>query len=391
MQARTVVAILVVVSLFGLAGQAAAQPADWSCRQDPGNRFYWIERAFCDLDWGGPERAHGIVIWNHGIHGTSESWRAPAAPVLRLLQARGWDVIVLKRHHLAETMPGGPVNRTVDRTLAEAATQRKAGYRKVVLAGQSFGGYITMEAIDSSRDIFAAIALAPGVRALGGAGALDPAVVERIIRRARVERLALVFPKDDALFGNIARGERARPILDRRDFPYLLVDETSEITGHGGGTSGRFALRYGLCLAEFLSAPAVPAGRFTCPATPDEWPVVRELLLPKIAPPPPFVSAGALPDGVGALAGLRWGLLDDSVVLVAPVRDTGGNFRLMYRSTGLGANVLDAVVAEGGISATLPNKATIMLVPGRDGSLIWRSSDGTRTIKAPLRRGRDEP
>jgi hypothetical protein len=36
---------------------------------------------------------------------TNPSWGAPAPPAFRLLQARGWDVIMLKRHHLAETMP----------------------------------------------------------------------------------------------------------------------------------------------------------------------------------------------------------------------------------------------------------------------------------------------
>jgi dienelactone hydrolase len=60
----------------------------------------------------------------------------------------------------------------VKRTLEEAAAQRKAGYKKIALAGQSFGGYVTMEAIDTSPDIDAAIAFAPGVRTMGASGAL---------------------------------------------------------------------------------------------------------------------------------------------------------------------------------------------------------------------------
>jgi pimeloyl-ACP methyl ester carboxylesterase len=156
--ARTLAVALWFVVAAAITVDAA--PADLACNQAPGDRFFWVERAFCDLEMLGPERAQGLVIWNHGIQGTTESWKAPAPPVLRLLQARRWDVIMVKRHHLAETMPGGPLSRTVMRTLDEVAGARKAGYKKIVLAGQSFGGYVTMEAIDAAPDIDAAIAFA---------------------------------------------------------------------------------------------------------------------------------------------------------------------------------------------------------------------------------------
>src|SRR5882724_11775492 len=98
-------ALLVAALLLSSSPNAAAAPDELACNQQPGNRFFWLERAFCDLPANGPERANGVVIWNHGISGTTQSWKAPAPPALRLLQARGWDVIMLKRHHLAETMP----------------------------------------------------------------------------------------------------------------------------------------------------------------------------------------------------------------------------------------------------------------------------------------------
>lgn len=335
----------------------------------------------------GPDRANGIIIWNHGISGTNPSWRAPAPPAFRLLQARGWDVIMLKRHHLAETMPGGPLNRSVERTLQEAAAQRKFGYRKVVLAGQSFGGYVTLEAIDTSPDVFAAIALAPGVRPSSAAGRFDATTVEEILQHARVGRLALVFPKNDALFGNNARGERAQPILARREFPYLMIDETSEITGHGGGASGRFALRYGLCLAEFLGAPTLPAGRFSCPTPGDDWQVVRELLMrPGEKVPGLAVDPSTVPAAVLSLIGLRWALLGDSLVLVAPVGDPRG-VRLLYRSSGSAGGVYDAMIAGGSILAVLPNKSSVVLSQDGGGTITWTSSDRSVVLKAPLRRG----
>ena len=99
---------------------------------------------------------------------------------------------MLKRHHLAETMAGGPLNRTAQRTLQEAAAWRKQGYRKIVLAGQSFGGYVSLEAADSTDDVDAVVALAPGVRSADASGRLDPAITDRILKRVKAGRLALV-------------------------------------------------------------------------------------------------------------------------------------------------------------------------------------------------------
>ena len=379
--------VWLAVSTAAVAAHAA--PGDLACNQDPGSRFYWLERAFCDLEMAGPERAQGLIIWNHGIQGTTESWKAPAPPVLRLVQARGWDVIMLKRHHLAETMPGGPLDRTVKRTLEEAAAQKKAGYKKIALAGQSFGGYVTMEAIDTSPDLDAAIAFAPGIRPHGGSGALDPAIVERILERARVGRLAVVFPKDDALFGNIARGERARPILAKRAFPWLMVDEEAgEITGHGGATTGRFALRYGRCLSAFLSAAAPAAGRFECQPTGDDWRVVRELLLPRDSrPPASAVNPEILPADLRTLLGLWWAMVGDTLALIEPV-DDGGKLKLMYR-TGPGGGIYDATITDGVIRAVLRNKATVQVSPQENGTVTWISADKSRTLKGTLRRVED--
>src|SRR5215470_407325 len=383
-------ALLAMALVLLVMPQLNAHADDLACGQLPGNRFFWMERAFCELELNGPDRANGVIIWNHGMSGTNQSWMAPAPPVLRLLQSRGWDVFMLKRHHAAET--DNALYRTVQRTLQEAAALKKSGYRKIVLAGQSFGGYATLEAVDTSPDIDAAIAFAPGVRS-SGAGRLDPSIIERILQRAKVGRLALLFPKDDTLFGNLVRGESAQAILSRRTLPYLLLDETSGISGHGGGTTGRFALRYGLCLADFLAASSLPAGRFVCPPVTNEWLVVRELLLPPSVDRSSVLrEASTFPEPVGSLTGLRWAVLEDTLVLLAPVSAAAsGQLRLLYRSTGITSGVYDATVKDGLIRAVLSNKSTVTLKPEGDGVLTWTASDASRSLNAPLVRGGDVP
>jgi pimeloyl-ACP methyl ester carboxylesterase len=376
--------VLALAMLLAAPPDTAAQTDPLACKQEPGSRYFWVERAFCDLPVNGPDKAVGVVIWNHGISGSTQSWMAPAPPVFRLIQTRGWDVIMLKRHHLAETAPGSTLYRTVQRTLEEVTAVRKQGYRKVALAGQSFGGYVTLEAIDTVPDIDAAVAFAPGVRSSSAAGALDPSITDRLLQSAKVGRLALVFPKHDSLFNYLERGENAQAVLSRRSVPYLLVDETGGISGHGGAVTGRFALKYGLCLADFLSTPSLPSGRFTCPRAADEWTVVRELLLPPAAERASFVKDGPM-------AGPRWTLLEDSLVLVAPVDGGAGRLRLLYRSTGFAGGVFDAALKDGTLRAVLSNKATVTVAPEGEGALTWTSADGSRSVNGRLLRGREEP
>lgn len=364
--------------------QADAPPGDLGCNQEPGNRFFWVERAFCDLPPNGPDRAHGIVIWNHGISATTEQWRAPVPPVFRLLQVRGWDVIIVKRHNLAEVDTDRSLYRAVEHTLKQVRHERQRGYRKIVLAGQSFGGSITLDAAEQSGEIFAIIAMAPGVRTIGGPG-LDPSVTERSLQRVRLERVTLILPKDDALFGNLDRGPGANRILSARKIPYLLLDETSGLTGHAGGTGGKFALHYGLCLSEFLTARTLPADRFRCP-TPDRRAVIGELLLPKEGTLKFLEDPNRAPAEVKLLAGRWYALLEDTLIFFALV-DSGGSPRVFYRSAAsrIGGGTYDATIAPGRVELTLPNRSRIVVEATPGGPILtWTSADGVRVVKAPL-------
>ena len=292
---------------------------------------------------------------------------------------------MIKRHNLAETMAGGPLARSVERTIQEIGAQKKLGYREVVLAGQPFGGYVALEVIDSTPDIFAAVAFAPGMRSSSVAARSDPTTIEQILQRARVGRLALVFPRHDALLGAIPRGERAHPILERRGFPYVMIDETSEISGHVGGVTGRFALRYGFCLVEFLAAAELPPGRFTCPPPEDGWTVARELLMPASTKKTDLADGSTLPASVASLAGLHWALVGDTLVLVAPVRDPRG-VRLLYRSTNSRGGIFDAAITNHSIQATVSSQSTVTLSAESGGTITLTSPEAVQ-VSAPLRPG----
>src|SRR5438093_12376797 len=46
--------------LLTIPHEVSAQADDLACAQQPGNRFFWVERAFCDLALNGPDRANGV-------------------------------------------------------------------------------------------------------------------------------------------------------------------------------------------------------------------------------------------------------------------------------------------------------------------------------------------
>jgi pimeloyl-ACP methyl ester carboxylesterase len=148
----------------------------------------------------------------------------------------------------------------VVRTHDEIATRRREGYARVILAGQSFGGAITLEAAESSKDVYGVVAMAPGLRAIGGAGRLDAAVTERTIGHLAVDRLSLVFPRHDTMFGGLEQGPGATSVLAGRNGSFLLLDEKYDIVDHGGGTTGKFAIKYGLCLIQYLTSLEVGNG-----------------------------------------------------------------------------------------------------------------------------------
>jgi hypothetical protein len=131
---RLVVALAAWLVTAGLAVTAVrgADAPDLRCGQEPGTRFFWTEWGFCDLEPHGPEKARGLVIWNHGISGTEVQYKAPPALAMRLLHARGWDIIKLNRNNLGETSRDLSLARPQERNEAEIRAQLARGYRKVV-------------------------------------------------------------------------------------------------------------------------------------------------------------------------------------------------------------------------------------------------------------------
>src|SRR5262245_56120011 len=133
-----------------------------SCGQTPNGRAYWTEYGFCDIPVKGPAAANGLIIWSHGMSGAEEQYRFAPPPIVRRLASIGWDVIKINRNNLYEHGWTSSGVRHRDDALERVRAAKAQGYKTVMLAGQSYGGAISLEANARSTDIDGVLALSPG-------------------------------------------------------------------------------------------------------------------------------------------------------------------------------------------------------------------------------------
>jgi dienelactone hydrolase len=216
----------------------------------------WLAPAYSGTTPLGPEKAKGAVIWNHGRSVNSEDSTAPTPAYMAQLREDGWDTFRYNRMRTDDTLEKSSVG------LAEIVRQLKTeGYRKVALAGQSFGGFLALMAADATNQVDAVVATAPAAYGSfsdyygswrNNATQLYP-ILEHL-KSARV--MVFYFHGDD--FDPGGRGERTKEILAERHITHVVVDQPPQLTTHWAATTPLFTKRFGGCIEAFLDASSLP-------------------------------------------------------------------------------------------------------------------------------------
>jgi pimeloyl-ACP methyl ester carboxylesterase len=226
-------------------------------QRDPTSKFH------------GPRSATGAIIWSPGSTPNSQPSRNSTAAFIRPFNEAGWDVWRVDRSD-----PGQNTLRGAIDVLTLATDKVKAaGYGRIMLAGQSVGGFLSLALAARRPDIDVAIATAPAIR--GDLTDKRPEELQRALREfdslfsVRVNPSARVAV---ALFGKDeyepSANQRAT-ILERRartGWPILLIDQPEGLVGHNAGRTVPFALRYRDCLRHFVELPTLAGGLYDCPA-----------------------------------------------------------------------------------------------------------------------------
>lgn len=340
----------------------------------------------------GPARAKGAIIWNHGRARLAEA--AGETPyVLDDLQAAGWDVFRLQRKWAADH-----VHDSTQALIATAEQLRGQGYKRIVSAGQSFGGWISYAASGRTRDLFHAIlATAPAAHGevgvstnwrLNADGLYDLASG---VNPTRV--MTFLFERDSYDPGG--RGERLRNILTGKRVPNVIVERPPGLAGHGAGQTIAFARIYGACVLAFIEAAEPPASSACPSAAPAFDP--RDFVLPgdiAIAPPP----LGA-PEGLAGLSGRWFGWFDNgqlALVIVERARPDGVQAIYAWSGRIRGGSDRPGHLRRAGsfdaASSTLrlaePGKSTQTYKLRPDGGLdaSWTRADGGLTFTSVFRK-----
>jgi dienelactone hydrolase len=216
----------------------------------------WLAPAYPVPTPLGPQKAKGAVIWLHGRSVDSEDSTAPTPAYMAVLRDGGWDAFRFNRMRVDDTLEKSSL------ALAKVVEQLKTkGYRKVALAGQSFGGFLALLAADASNQIDAVIVTAPAAYGSfqdfygswrSNATKLYPLLEQ--VQSARV--MAFFFHGDD--FDPGGRGDRVKEILTERHIAHIVVDQPPQLTTHWAATTPLFTQRFAGCIEGFIDATTVP-------------------------------------------------------------------------------------------------------------------------------------
>src|ERR1041385_8707715 len=275
---------LLAKNLFGLAlaaGLIVAGPV-FALGLDPA----FPEPAF------GPAKAKGVVVWSHGRSINAEDSQSPTPAYLSVLREDGWDVMRFDRLSKGDTLTD-----STKRLIEHTAQLKRNGYKQVVLAGQSFGAFLSLMAADASSEVDAVVATAPA--AYGSfddfydswklnATKLYPLLEG--VKRARV--MVFYFHGDD--FDPGGRGERSKAILASKGVGYSVVDQPAFLTGHWASSSGLFLRRYGNCIRDFANNARL-SGELACSPRWGTMPSAEMKLPPEWADPHVQREASAQP------------------------------------------------------------------------------------------------
>jgi len=374
-----VCALVALAALVPFAGARADAYADAQ---------FVLHAAYPHTKTRGPGHALGAVIWNHG----KPPFRGADGDMLPFyldrLRDAGWDVFRLDRDWASDNLVLSPAAL---RDQVRALHAR--GYRDVVLAGQSYGAWISLMVAAWGPPVQAVIATAPAAYGRSpespiyrdNATALYP-ILERI-RDTRV--MLFLFQGDPYDPGD--RAAPARRILSDDGVDHAVVAYQPGWIGHGAANWTGFATRFAPCILRFID-PRQPSGENRC----GRDPVTRASLgmaLPdavlRAQPVSTAASTGAPMGGLwygvyanGRQALLSLGTVEDGTVDAVYAwgvqqrgeADAPGYERRVGRIEG------DRLLFAEPDHPTLDVRA---LGPDRL-SLTWTSSDGTRSDTAEL-------
>jgi pimeloyl-ACP methyl ester carboxylesterase len=199
----------------------------------------------------GPREAQGALVWLHESYDSDAQPTPPAEPAwVARLARRGYDIWRFDRKRGQD-----PLIQGGEALLRGVAALRQGGYRRMIVAGSSRGGFIALAALAHPDLVDAVAAISPaahGTRVERRAQAMAD-FRDRLDAARGPMRFALVQLDDDPFDPDAdGRAALAREAAGRAGLRLLLIDRPPAPRGHMGGYEPEFDAIFGDCLARFL-------------------------------------------------------------------------------------------------------------------------------------------
>lgn len=234
----------------------------------------------------GPDKAEGVVYFLDGLdpsNRVADNFLVTYPYVYELNTKHGWDVISAKFPN-SEHDAGQSLQRASEYVYARIRELKAQGYRRIVLGGQSWGAWVSIDVARHDVDAKVVDALLLTAPAFYGTkywrGKENASYYQNLteyvksIKHVRTPTVATFFQGDE--FDPGTRGDITAAFYAQNDVPLMLFDNPPGFAGHGAGWLPSFADVFGGCMAAFFKAPEqarceVDAARAVEAATPSEY------------------------------------------------------------------------------------------------------------------------
>ncbi len=201
----------------------------------------------------GPQAAAGLIVWSHGYLEGADATASPPQGEVTNFTAAGYDLYRFDRQYIRD-WPGDATQ------LVEATKHARAmGYRHVVLAGQSAGGWVSLAAAYRGASVDGVIAVSPAhhgqVKDMRDTSKPRTEWQQIVGGIKPGPRVVVVIFKDDT-YDVGGRTDDALAAFKASGVESMVIAYPAGFAGHRAANSPAFPSKFGGCIHAFIESGA---------------------------------------------------------------------------------------------------------------------------------------
>ena len=197
----------------------------------------------------GPQSAAGLIVWSHGYRSGSDATSSAPQAWIGQFTGAGYDLYRFDREWIRDW--AGDATQ-----LTDAVRQAKAmGYRRVLLAGQSAGAWVSLAATMRGAPVDGVISISAAhhgeVKNMRDVS-IARSEWQQIVRAIKPGPRILIVNFEGDAYDVGGRMDDAAAALAQSGVQADIISNPAGLTGHNAGSEFAFARRFGPCMRAFI-------------------------------------------------------------------------------------------------------------------------------------------